>query len=207
MNNPYIKEGNSIKLEVNIIPPPQPLDGVIENIFDDYLVIKCTHSYIQKEPQKVSCTIPHNEKVCMFPSTLERSNENIVFVSMPEVHTVKLIQRRQYVRVPLITDITCYLLVINNTAVIGDKAFSATIKNISAGGVLIASKLSIPEQSIFGFELKIEDKNFVFTACVVRNMKNHQDQVFEHGCEFIGLDDKDRETLISFCSRENNKVK
>ena len=96
-------------------------------------------------------------------------------------------------------EVDCFLVGFQDRAIESDKRFPAVIKNISGGGVLLNTKLSIPKDTILLFELELEE-TLLLTVRVLRNEVD-SDNSNNLGCEFIGITDEKRQKIIKYVNK------
>lgn len=209
MLNTFFHIGKTIKIEANMIPSYLFFKGTIENIEDNTLKIKIDGYYAQKDPQLVKCTITDEtkSKVCLFETVVSRALGGYLWLDMPKEENISIVQRREYIRVSLDKDVNCYLIGINERKVESNKVFPAKIKDISGGGVLLNSSLSLPPGTVLVFELELDQNKFLLTIKVLRNMESEANGMRDLGCQFIGIDDGDRQKIIAYCNKEQMILK
>lgn len=203
----YLQEGTMIKLEVDVIPPFLSFWGKIHKADKKLLIVEITGQYIQKEPRKVKCTIPTDKKVCIFETIIHGSQNNMLIIEIPDAKKVQIVQRRKYIRIPIDIELQSFIIGINDQKVENNKYISVTAKDISGGGILLNSKISLPIGTVLVFEIKLEDIQLLLTAKVLRNEENSTDESRDIGCEFIGLDESNLKQIINFCSKQQLKNK
>ncbi|WP_026476675.1 flagellar brake protein [Alkaliphilus transvaalensis] len=197
----YIEVGMPIKLEVDVVPPYLSFWGVIEEVQDNELVVKIEGQYAQGDIRKVKCTIPKDTKACIFETFILQGKGEEVLLKLPPIKQPELVQRRKYVRVSTDLPVNCFLIGFNDQKIESQKSFPAAVKDLSGGGVLINSSLSLPVGTVIVFELELNNQKMVLTAKVLRNTENMENNTRDLGCEFIGLDDSDRQRITAYCTR------
>jgi len=204
MQNSFLQVGKSIKMEINIIPSGLSLRGTIENIEKDTFIVKINGQYIQKEPQIVKCTISNTTKtrICLFETIIKHGNNDKLILLNPNEEKIRIAQRRDHIRIPIDKEVNCYLVEINDRKVASDKVFPAIVKDISGGGLLLNSSLSLPVGTILVFETELDNSKFLLTIKVLRNLENEDDGTRYLGCQFVGIDDSDRQRIIAYCNKE-----
>ncbi|SCY48285.1 flagellar brake protein [Alkaliphilus peptidifermentans] len=207
MSGAFISKDAAIKLEIDVIPPYLSFWGKIHLVDKKFFVVKIDGKYVQNEPRKVKCTIPNEKKVCVINSTIHGFENDLLFIEIPSNNNIEILQRRKYVRIAVDKEVECYLIGINDRRVENTKFFPATLKDISGGGVLLNTSLSIPIGTVIVFELDINGASILLTCKVLRNTENENNQSRNIGCEFIALSDNDRQRIISYCSKEQLKHK
>ncbi|MCC5912377.1 MAG: PilZ domain-containing protein [Clostridiaceae bacterium] len=201
MNNTFIAAGRKIKLEVEIISPYLSFVGTIKKIEEGHIVVKIEGSYVQKYEKKVRCTILNDRKVCVFETVIKGCIENQIILVMPKAETIQVMQRRKYVRALVDFPVHCFLVGYNDKKINSNKKFPVTVKDISGGGVLLSSSLSLPIGTVLVFELELEQQLFILTVKVIRNIENKVEKNRSLGCEFLGITDGDRQKIISFTNK------
>ena len=209
MLNSFLKVGRSIKIEISIIPSYLFFKGFIENIKNDIFSIKIDGTYAQKDPQIVKCTITDDAKtkVCIFETIVKHVDKDHLILAIPEKEKINILQRREFIRVPLEKEVNCYLIGINDKKIESNKVFPATIKDISGGGVLLNSSLSLPPGTILVFEIELDHHKFLLTINVLRNIENEENGTMDLGCQFIGIDDSDRQRIMAYCNKKQSILK
>lgn len=205
----FFQIGQYIKIDINISPSYLYFKGIIESISDIEFIVKIDGQYIQKEPQTVKCTISNTSKtqVCIFETVIKSVENNKLILQTPGEKNVEIIQRRQYIRVPLDKEVNCYLIGINDRKIESNKTFLGIIKDISGGGVLLNSTLSLPVGTVLVFELELDNNKFLLTIRVLRNLENENNGTRDLGCQFIGIDETDRQMIISYCNKKQLSIK
>jgi c-di-GMP-binding flagellar brake protein YcgR len=196
-----------IKLEIGETAPYLFFWGKISGIQNKYFFIDIEGYYILSSTKAVKCTIPYEGKVCLFETSIEGALGNRLTLMVPSEENMEILQRRKYVRVPVEYEVICFLKEYNNQKLNESKMFFGIVKNISGGGVLLNSILSLPVNAVLVFELKLEGTLFPLTVKVLRNDKNRDEKTYDLGCEFIGIDEGDRQRITSFCSRKQIAIK
>ena len=108
-----------------------------------------------------------------------------------------IIQRRKEYRVNVNISIPIHKIIFNNKDVIGlNKKFPANIYNISTGGVLLQSSLSVPENLKFVFNLIDENTKILCYLEIVRKEKCAEE--YYYGCKLKTVFESDRERLRVF---------
>ncbi len=201
----FIKKGKVVKMEVNVIPSYLSLQGTIVELKDDYIILETDINYAQKGAQKVKCTITDDDKtmVCLFETTIKQGENKELILIRPDGKRIQITQRRKYVRVPINKETSCYLIGIKGRQVESDRPFASIIKDISGGGVLLNSKMSLPINTVLFFELQLIRDSFLLTVEVLREMENNKDGTNDFGCQFIGISDTDRQKIVDYCNKKH----
>lgn len=203
----YFSGGNAIKLEIDASPPHLSFWGKIQESSDKEFSIEIEGLYIQKDMQKAKCTITGETKIYVFETIIKQAKDNIIVLMTPDKDKVSVMQRRRFLRVETDMSVKCFLLDTINTNSEGNKYFPASVKDISGGGVLLNASISLPLGTLIVFELEIQNSPMVLTTRVLRNSENPNDNTRDLGCEFIGLDESDRQKIISYCTKLQLKNK
>ncbi len=199
--NDYLQVGMPIKLEVEVVPPYLSFWGAISKVNGDELTVKIDGHYAQNEVRRVKCTIPKDTKACIFETFIIKGSDHLLILKMPLDEDLSVIQRRKYVRASVDLPVNCYLIGINDQKVESHKLFPAVAKDISGGGILLNSSLSLPTGTIIVFELELSNQKLLLTAKVLRNTENAENKSRDLGCEFLGIDETDRQRIISYCTK------
>lgn len=197
----YLEEGTPIKLEVDMIPPYLSLWGIIKAIDEQYLTVEIEGKYAQKEKRQVRCIIPKETKACIFETWILKGEGNQLLLQKPEEEGINVVQRRKYIRVATEIPVVCYLIGFNDEKINSRKFFPGVVKDISGGGVLINTPLSLPIGTVIVFELELDQSKLLLTAKVLRNTESYVDGTRELGCGFIGIDEADLQKIMSYCSK------
>jgi len=195
----YFKNGNKIKIEVEILPTYLILEGIINTVQDGYLFVDIDGEYLQKDERKTKCTIYLDNKICVFSTDVKAFIDGKLILKEPPLKDIQILQRRKFVRVDTDIEVDCFLVGFQDRAIESDKRFPAVIKNISGGGVLLNTKLSIPKDTILLFELELEE-TLLLTVRVLRNEVD-SDNSNNLGCEFIGITDEKRQKIIKYVNK------
>lgn len=192
-----------------MIPSYVSLQGTIKELDRDFIVVELDLEYAQKEQQKVRCTIVNDARtlVCLFETTIDQCRGNKLVLDRPEGREIEITQRRKYVRVPVDKEVKCYLIGINGRQIESDKVFPAIVKDISGGGALLNSPLSLPVGTVLVFEIELDNYPLLLTIEVLREMENTEDGTKNLGCQFIGICDTDRQRIIAYCNRQQLNLK
>ncbi len=203
----YFSGGNAIKLEIDSAQPHLSIWGKIQDSSEEEIRVKIDGIYAQLEVKQVKCTVAMASKIYVFETYIKEAANNIIVLMTPKEDKVSVLQRREYLRVNTDIPIRCFLVNDQFVQLAENKFFPATIKDLSGGGLLISANISLPLETLFVFELDINKSPMVLTAKVVRNTENPDDSSRDLGCEFIGLDESDRQKIISYCTRLQVKRK
>lgn len=207
MYHKYFQAGNRIKLEIEMVPSNLSFWGIIEDVKEDYIIVGIPGEYAQKDDRKVTCVIPGEAKTCIFETVIKGSRKGKLFLLMPNSEDIQVLQRRKYVRVPINIDVKCHLIGIHDKKIDSNKVFPATVKDISGGGVLLNSNLSLPIETMLVFELNLDNNNLVLTAKVLRNNPHPNDNSRDLGCKFVGISDADRQKIIAYTNKAQLRMK
>lgn len=124
---------------------------------------------------------------------------------------IEKIQRRQFFRFDCVLDIKCREVeMINNTAVPKSKFSNGLTRDISGGGTCLALVEGIEQGKFIECELQLtENKSIKFYGTIVRSFKTDSDSKnkYEAGVEFYNIDNRSRETIISFIFEEQRKLR
>lgn len=204
MSNNFLQPGKTIKMEIHVIPSYLSFRGIIEKVEKGIFTVKINGEYAQKEPQAVRCIITNNSKTraCLFETTIKHVINDQITLVIPNEKDMRVVQRREYIRVPVDKEVNCYLIGINGKKIESDKVFPAIVKDISGGGVLLNSPLSLPSGTVLVFEIEIDKNNFLLTIEVLRNLESEENGTRNLGCKFIGIDEGDRQKIIAYCNRQ-----
>lgn len=207
MFNSFFQEGRPIKMEVEVMPPYLSFGGIIGKVNEEFFIVEIEGQYVQNNSRKVKCKIPNESKLCVFETIIQEAKGNKLLLLNPRPDEVKIVQRREYVRVPVDIEVCCHLVGVADQNLDNSKIFNGKIRDISGGGVQLSTELSLPIGTILVFELELENNSFVLTARVVRNLEDEDGRTRNLGCEFIGIDESERQKIISYCSKRQLYLK
>ena len=203
----YFSGGNAIKIEINSASPYLSIWGTIQASSEEEIIVEIEGVYAQWEIKKAKCTVSVATKIYVFETLIKEANNNRIVLLTPDEDKVSVMQRREFLRVATDIPVSCFLINNENAKLAGEKFFPAIVKDISGGGVLLNSFISLPLGTTLVFELEIDNSPMVLTVRIVRNKENHNNSSRDMGCEFIGLDESDRQKIISYCTRLQVKRK
>jgi c-di-GMP-binding flagellar brake protein YcgR len=199
--------GSQIKLEIDSAPRNLSFWGEIKQATKAEILVAIDGYYAQNEMKRVSCIVPVDSKICVFESLIKEAYGNNIVLLAPDADKISFVQRRSYVRVETNMPVKCFTLNSDCYEPESDKLFPAIIKDLSGGGALLSSTVNAPVGALLVFELLVEGKPLVVTAKIVRSTESNVDNSWDLGCEYIGIEDSDRQKIISYCSKLQLKRK
>ncbi len=104
------------------------------------------------------------------------------------------IQRRQYVRLPLVTPLE-YQVLENNGLSKSNKGY---VIDLSGGGILFKSKSSLSEKTIIIIRTLIGDEKIELPATVTRSIKEEENNDFSISAEFHEISENMRDKIIRY---------
>ncbi len=121
------------------------------------------------------------------------------------------IQRRQFFRFDCVLDVKCREVdMVNDKAVPKGNIIKGLTRDISGGGTCLALGQGIEKGKIIECELQLsENKVIKFIGTIVRSSKTDSESKnkYDLGVEFYYIDNRSRETIISFIFEEQRKLR
>lgn len=121
------------------------------------------------------------------------------------------IQRRQFFRFDCVLDIKCREVeMVNSTAVPKGNFTKGLTRDISGGGTCLALVEGIEKGKFIECELQLSESKIIkFYGTIVRSIKTDSESKnkYEAGVEFYNIDNRSRETIISFIFEEQRKLR
>lgn len=132
---------------------------------------------------------------------IDRIKDKIPIIRLIYPKEVFKIQRRQFVRVPIVCSIVYSKLVHKNSTINYDespKKFKAVITDLSGGGMRIKLKEEVKAGDILLCHIPIGDSEAAVKGRVLRVEKDLGNKLNICGVSFIDLEEKTREGIIKF---------
>ncbi|MDP4179465.1 MAG: PilZ domain-containing protein [Bacillota bacterium] len=123
---------------------------------------------------------------------------------------IERIQRRQFFRFDCVLDVRCREVELENNKVIPKGRFSTGLtRDISGGGTCLVLMEGLEKGKMIECELRLSEQQVVkFLGTIVRSHLHAQTKDrFEAGVEFFNIDNKTRESIISFIFQEQRKLR
>jgi c-di-GMP-binding flagellar brake protein YcgR len=146
-----------------------------------------------------------------------RKIEKILIIMLKKPEKVVMVQRRTYVRVPLMINVYCALMSVEKGIYnVSDNQidfFEGYSLDISGGGMKIAVDRKLEKKIIFGnillITIPLKDETLTVRGKIMRIDNDRSNPKIVCGLNFIDLDKKARETIIALVfqiMREQMKV-
>lgn len=181
--------------------------GTVKMIKDDRIMLNIKGAMKLTKFNEILCISITDDGVFEFYSKVEDIVNNTIFITKPSQENLSVIEQRKFNRMDCEIGLVGRLARYHNKPLIGiGKQFSGTIKNISAGGILLETNLSLPVDMVINFKLKLQyflDCN----AIVKRVSKVEGPSVFQLGCQFVDMQIDDMKTISLFIFKEQLKAK
>ncbi|MGE5677097.1 MAG: flagellar brake protein [Pseudomonadota bacterium] len=179
--------------------------GNIIQALDGAIALKLKAAGQLKAGMDISCLLFDDTEIYEFYSKVVEVSGTSLIVEKPEPDGLLSIEKRRFARVDCEMGFVARLMYINNISVEKlAKSFTGTIKNISAGGVLMTTNLRFPKDTIFTFKLKISS----FIDCIARVRRVTElpgDKMYEIGCEFMNMNIDNIKAISMFTFKEQLK--
>lgn len=104
------------------------------------------------------------------------------------------IQRRQYVRLPLVTPLEYQVLENNGLS----KCKKGYVIDLSGGGILFKTKDVVPENTIIIIRTVIGDEKIELPATVIRSIKEEENNEYSLSAEFHEISENTRDKIIRY---------
>lgn len=104
------------------------------------------------------------------------------------------IQRRQYVRLPLVTPLE-YRILEKDGLSKGKKGYTI---DLSGGGILFKTKDDLPSNTIITIRTVIGDENIELPATVIRSVKEEENNDYGISAEFHEISENTRDKIIRY---------
>jgi len=157
--------------------------------------------------ERVSIIYYEEKEVYQFEvDVLGRTIDVIPVILLSKPQNVRLIQRRNYVRVLILKVIKCLnidreLLAKDVSRIVGTtsshKFKEATLLDLSGGGMRIKTELKLQLNDGLIISLPLIEEEITIKAKVVR-CDEQQDNLRAYGLKFLDLEEKDRDKIIKY---------
>jgi len=181
--------------------------GNIKFVSDKSITLSIKNTGILKEGWDILCLIIDETDALEFYSKVESLEGNTIKIERHVEANLCTIEKRRFNRVDCEIGFVGRPMMINNVSIAkSGKTFMGTIKNISAGGVMVETNLCFPTDMVFSFKLKIN--YFIDCTAKVRRVSEVPNQnKYEMGCEFINMSVEDMKAIAMFAFKEQLKRK
>lgn len=182
----------------------------IEDVRENYIAISIPTKEGQYIPLRVGEQLevfyyPNNEDIYKFSSiVLGREVDRIPMILLGMPSSIMKVQRRKFVRVPIVCDINCSIIdkaLINKDYTVeanrSKETLKATLLDLSGGGMRVRFNKDIKLKEIIVSYIPIDSDEIVIMGEVVRVDKG-KDSKCICGINFMGLTEKTRDKIIRF---------
>ncbi|KXG75261.1 flagellar brake protein [Thermotalea metallivorans] len=202
-----LSENQRIQIKLINDPSDVALEGAIESITSDAIHVCLDYMFVHnKNNLKVACTVwDEISRIYAFDTSIVHIEGQKLVLTKPEEHKIQRSDHRQQVRIDVNIPVSCYLRGIGDVKVTSEKFLPAVVKNLSTGGVLIHSPLSLPVGTVMVFELPLDKGMLLVTVEVLRNVPYGDG--YSMGAKFLALDDRDIQKIGAYVFREQIRLK
>ncbi len=181
--------------------------GNIKMINDDRIILNIKGAMRLTKFSEILCISVTENGTFEFYSKIEDIVNNTIFIAKPLQENFNIIEQRKFNRMDCEIGFVGSLLRYHDKSLISlGKRFSGTIKNISAGGLLLETNLDIPAGMVIGFKLKLQ--YFLdCTAIVKRTSKVEEPSTYQAGCQFVNMQLEDIKTISFYVFKEQLKIR
>ncbi|MFZ5966371.1 MAG: PilZ domain-containing protein [Bacillota bacterium] len=181
-----IEKESSIKLSTEMAVE---LTGQIYHVEEDWITFETNYDLNMDKQSgiKALCYVSNpNTTVHSFMTEIVEIDHRLIKIKNPMKQKIDTIEKRQQIRLEMNLNITCYIRGFQNKEIVCDKYIPSTVKDLSAGGALLHSQLSLPKQTVVVTELPLGAEEIMVTLEVLRSDK--REDGFYMGCKFLRLD-------------------
>ncbi|NMM61438.1 flagellar protein [Clostridium sp. P21] len=181
----------------------------IQDITEEYVAISIPVNNGQYLPlrkeEKITGVYYYDKEIYRFKTVvLGRKIDKILIIMIKKPDTFKKLQRRNFVRVPFMTNICCaQIKLTKDIKSIGDnqiKFFEACSLDISGGGMRLAVDRSLKEKihcdDILMITIPLGQESITVKTKIVRVESDRKNPKIIYGTIFFDLDKYSRETII-----------
>lgn len=128
-----------------------------------------------------------------------KSNIPLIWIVIPDEEKIKKIQRRKFVRVPILLDVRCALIdrqqKLSKEALKGLKFIKGTLLDISGGGVRLKAELEVNKDSTLAMILPLEEGS-ILVKCEVKRITLNEVGEKICGVSFVELKVSEEDKII-----------
>ncbi|MCI1943689.1 flagellar brake protein [Clostridium luticellarii] len=180
----------------------------IQDISEDYIGINIpvnNHKYIVlKKGDKIAAVYYLGKNIYRFNTVvIGRKIEKILIIMIKKPEEVEVVQRRNFVRVPLVLNVLCAVVPVNKDPHNLDEqveVFNAHSLDLSGGGMKISVddklKCKVSAGDIIMVTIPMEDDSLAVKGKVVRISRNNDKSKIIFGLNFVDLDKINRERIV-----------
>lgn len=196
------------KIEIQVDNDDRYYKSNIQDLGEDYIGISLPVNngkyLLLRKGDRIRCIYFREKKIYGFYTVvLDRKSDKILMIQIKKPDQVKLTQRRDFVRVPLINDVLCVLIPDSRDLKhlsCQINFFNANSLNISGGGMKLSVDMKYKNEIRLGSTLMvtipIKDDNVTVKGKIVRIDKNTQNKLLICGITFLDLEEDSREKII-----------
>ena len=196
----------AVNKKLEILVDEKYFSSNIQDITDEYIAISIPINAGEYVPLSKGTSIDviyyEEENLYKFQSSvIGRKFENIPILLIAKPKEIKKIQRRKYVRVPIITTVKYKNLKneprINPSTVAQSEYSQAVLVDLSGGGMRIKVSEEIKLSDFLLVSLTIDKEDILIVGQAMRIIKDDEGR-FSCGLSFEFLDNSTRERIIKF---------
>jgi c-di-GMP-binding flagellar brake protein YcgR len=182
-------------------PGEVELSGKIENISENSIYVLLDYHFVHNKSElEVVCTIWDQQgKAYHFNSLIYKIKERAMTLKRPKASEIQQLMRREEIRMGVDIPVSCYIRSYGDQEINSDKFIPAVVKDLSIGGLLIHSRLSLPVDTVIVVELPIEEEMILATVRILRNLVCEEG--YAMGGQFVALDERDIQKIRAFVFR------
>lgn len=192
--------------KVEIMSEDEIFTSDIQDVQDNYIAISIPIRDFQYLPlrkdEKIKVLYYEGNNIYKFSSTvIKRSKSNIplLWINIPE--KIEKIQRRKFVRVPVLQKVRYALidrnLEFNKENIARIKFEMATVLDLSGGGVRLKSEISINKGDVLALILPVGD-GVILVKGEIRRSDTDEAGEMVYGVNFMELKNAEQEKIIKF---------
>ncbi|MBB6215796.1 c-di-GMP-binding flagellar brake protein YcgR [Anaerosolibacter carboniphilus] len=183
------------------------LAGTIENITENDIYVLLDYKFAHnKNKLEVACTIwDQSGKAYLFNSFIHTIKGQSLRLKRPQDSEMEQLKRRDQVRAGVDIPVSCYIRSYGDMEINSEKFVPAVVKDLSIGGLLLHSTLSLPVDTVIVLELPLEEELILVTVRILRNQTCEEG--YAMGGQFVALDDRDVQKIRAFVFRTQIRFK
>lgn len=196
-----------IRMKLINEPGEVELAGEVVSITEDVIHVLLDYIFLHnKNELEVACTIwDDSGKAYGFNSCIHATKGQGLVLKRPEPSQVEQLNRRAHVRVGVDIPVTCYIRRYGDVEVTSEKFIPGVVKDLSIGGVLLHSGLSLPMDTVIVLELPLGEDILLVTVRILRNLTCEDG--YAMGAQFVALDNSDVQKIRAFLFRSQIRLK
>lgn len=179
--------------------------GTVKMIMKDRILINVKGTVMIPKYSEVLCIVVAEDEMFEFYSTVEDIVGDSIFINYTPHAELSAVEKRKFNRIDCDIGFVGNLISYHGKSIIHmGKRFTGIIKNISAGGVMTQTNLDIPEDMEINFKLKLN--YFMDCTAIVKRSTKVQDNYFQAGCQFMGMNLSDVKEISMFVFKHQLKI-